>query len=371
MDNLFSRKSLTRTGATAAGFTLVELLVVIAIIGILVALLLPAVQSAREAARRIQCANNVKQITLALHGHHDNYQHFPRGAYTADPDVDYGVPVLADEDGLGWASRLLTFIEEQATNDLLVNNGLISPTPAFNFDGDPWKPFIFFAANAGGRLPLPAGETVISAFICPSVAMPETAQGIEFYRPGISPSSPNFLNVGHGVSHYKASRGACDRGMFLRTDEARATGNCTEYDSNGDGMPDAVEKTPKLKLRFGDVTDGTSKTIAIGEAAYTVLPQDYPTWLGTYNEDGAVLFKTRNPINCLLGIPSVPLSQFDEDTLPGNIRQKDDCAMSWHPGGAQFGFVDGSVQFLSQDLDVNVFAVLGVRNDGVIINGFE
>src|SRR3990172_3136179 len=90
------RNEMRAVNARKSGFTLVELLVVIAIIGILVALLLPAIQGAREAARRAQCQNNVKQITLALLNFHDTKKEFPRGAYTST--------IKNDEDGLGWAT---------------------------------------------------------------------------------------------------------------------------------------------------------------------------------------------------------------------------------------------------------------------------
>src|SRR5262245_56226043 len=111
-----------------AGFTLVELLVVIAIIGILVALLLPAVQAAREAARRAKCTNNVKQITLALLSYHDANKRFPRGTYT-NPDKNH----LNAEDGPGWATKILPYLEEQAYYDRIVRNGVPG------YDGDPWR----------------------------------------------------------------------------------------------------------------------------------------------------------------------------------------------------------------------------------------
>src|SRR5215213_4999982 len=97
----------TMTPRKHSGFTLVELLVVIAIIGVLVALLLPAVQAAREAARRTTCTNNLKQITLALLNYHDARGQFPLGAYSA---VEEDHP--AEEDGLGWATQILPQLEE-------------------------------------------------------------------------------------------------------------------------------------------------------------------------------------------------------------------------------------------------------------------
>jgi prepilin-type N-terminal cleavage/methylation domain-containing protein len=106
-------------GARPAGFTLVELLVVIAIIGILVALLLPAVQAAREAARRAQCANNLKQIGLGILNHHDTYGQFPTaGMNTTDFWVDPVVAATATRERYGWGFQILPFIEEQAVYDI-------------------------------------------------------------------------------------------------------------------------------------------------------------------------------------------------------------------------------------------------------------
>lgn len=161
--------------------------------------------------------------------------------------------------------------------------------------------------------------------------------------------------------------------MFLRTEEALNRGTCPpEIDINGDGQlneGDRVEKTPKLSIKIKDVLDGTSKTITIGESAYTVRPRDFPTWIGTYDEDGSVLFKTRDPINCNLTGFTLPLTQFDEDRLPGGSKS-DDCALGWHPGGVQFAFADGSVHFLVDSLDKRIFALLGDRFDGEIFDGF-
>ena len=358
----------------ACGFTLVELLVVIAIIGILVSLLLPAVQAAREAARRSLCANNLKQIGLALLMHHDAEGEFPRGLYSADPTAAAGIPA---EDGLAWGSRLLNFLEESPVHDRLVDNEIFLNASGFDLDfrGDPWKPAIFATANSLGMLPLPGGDTVISAFLCPSADMPERAVGEEGYRPNMTAPAPNapFLNVGHGASHYKGCRGYCDRGMFLRTEEALNEGTCSDIDINRDGVlndADEVRKGPKLVIRIKDVTDGTSKTISVGEAAYTFRPRDYPTWVGAYDQDGSVLFKTRDQINCNLLSITFPLTEADEQRLPGG-EKSDDCAVSWHVGGAQFAFVDGSVHFLSDSLDLTVYSFLGDRIDGEVIPEFK
>ncbi len=340
------------------GFTLVELLVVIAIIGILVALLLPAIQAAREAARRSACTNNLKQITLALLNYHDTAGEFPRGAYTA-------LSGTFDEDGLGWATKILSQIEEQAVYDRLRENDIPG------YEDDPWKPYIFRIAHQNALRPIAGGETVISVFRCPSVALPDHAPAAGYYG---SASSAEITNTGYATSHYKGSRGYCDRGMFWRTAEGYKLQTCAHVDINGDGVLDEADFAVKqryTRVRIQDVLDGTSKTIAVGEAAYFESAGSFPIWMGTYTEDGSILFKTQDVINCNLGGPrAFPLSQEELSQLPSGSGS-DDCAYGWHAGGVLFGFVDGSVQTLSESLDLRVFALLGDRLDGEVVGGFD
>jgi prepilin-type N-terminal cleavage/methylation domain-containing protein/prepilin-type processing-associated H-X9-DG protein len=352
------------------GFTLVELLVVIAIIGILVALLLPAVQAARESARRVKCQNNLKQITLALLSHHDAHKQFPLGAYTAAKKNDRYA-----EDGLGWATKALPFIEEQAVQDRLVHNGVASGP--LNYDGDPWQPGIFEAADTAGKRPLGGGDAQLDVFVCPSVDLPTQVPDLTFF--GIT-GSLIPKNVGYGVAHYKASRGHCDRGMFWRRSEGlkvvSVTSNDCDADVDGNGTIDDVTKTAYTKVAIKDVLDGTSKTIAVGEAAYVYSIESFPTWVGTAYDDGAVLMKTSAAINCNLGGPrGFPLSDEDleklEDATSGADVNYDDCAYSWHTGGAYFGFVDGSVHFLSENMALVTFRNLGDRHDGQIIGELQ
>ncbi len=350
---------------TNTGFTLVELLVVIAIIGVLVALLLPAVQAAREAARRTTCTNNLKQIALALLHYEQIHGQFPLGSYTA---VQEDHP--AEEDGLGWATQILPQLDEEPLYDTIKNNTIPG------YQGNPWvtnypsgQKGIFSVAHSNGLRPIAGGDTVLSMFICPSVDLPSHVPDGSFF--GLAPG--DFIATGYATAHYKGSRGMCDRGMFWPPKEGAREYDCQWDDLNGDGTQDVIHRKPMTRIRLQDVTDGTSKTIIIGEAAYFLRAACFPLWLGVYGDDGSVMFKTEDPINCNLGgVRSFPLTdnQITAMALPEGV-ESDDCAFGWHTGGAFFAFVDGSVHFLSENIDMRTYRLLGDRMDQEAIREIE
>lgn len=333
------------------GFTLVELLVVIAIIGVLVSLLLPAVQQAREAARRMSCQNNLKQIGLALHNYNDTFKRLPVAIWSANPQK--GEPSSFDDDGYGWMVSILPFVEQNALYEKLDSNMKMGTPGALELYND-----------AHGNTPIPGGETVLSMYRCPSSALPEVVP-TSWTIPGTSGSMATDKDqaIGYGVTDYKAAGGSChgDDGAMHK-------------------LWESVNDNGSVGRRFAEITDGLSNTILAGESSYVSSDsslrgysgpfpldasgyevEDWPVWIGGAGTDEGARIngRTNAPINCRCSVSKM-ISAIN-----------DDCAFSYHPGGAQFIFGDGSVHFLTENLSSDVYCNLHSIRDGQVLGNWQ
>jgi prepilin-type N-terminal cleavage/methylation domain-containing protein len=284
------------------GFTLVELLVVITIIGILLSLLLPAVQAAREAARRLVCINNLKQIGLAIYLHHDAHRQLPSGWDTLDPITHkpnpYGDP------GWGWNAQILPFLEQRTLHNGIAHNSLP----------------IFDPSNQQTR------EAVLRILLCPSDTSEEHFELAQ--DPAVGTTDPLFP-VKLATSSYI--------GVFGTVDIHWA---CEYYDCAGDGVFFRDER-----LSVGEIADGLSNTFFVGERSSDVATA---TWVGVVSGG--------EHAPCRVVGTSVHILNDEDDEYH--------VFSSQHPGGAHFLLGDGSVHFVRETIELPVFRALCTRADG-------
>jgi prepilin-type N-terminal cleavage/methylation domain-containing protein len=336
---------------TLRGFSLVELLVVIAIIGVLVALLLPAVQAAREAARRAHCTNNLKQIGLAAQNFHDAHKVFPSAGWgylwVGDPDLGYSVKQPG-----GWAYSLLPFMEYGNVHEMGTDNN---------------PGFITYAQWAGA---LKATQTPIPQLICPSRRDVQCYPRVQFMAPG---DNQAYNAGGDTSSKLNRSDYAGNAGDFYVN---WATGPSTLNNgfSNVGFHPDSPKSTGVLYQRSSipmkQVTDGTSKTMLVGEKYLN--PDNYET--GTDISDDQAAFAGDDFDACrwshLL---------YSNDGNPNNdqplVPQADTGGVgpllsfgSAHPGAFQAVLCDGSVQSIAYEIDMQTLRNLCNRQDGQLVD---
>jgi prepilin-type N-terminal cleavage/methylation domain-containing protein/prepilin-type processing-associated H-X9-DG protein len=293
-----------------AGFTLIELLVVIAIISVLIGLLVPAVQKVREAANRMSCTNNLKQIGLAIHNYHDNYQRFP---YLTDSNFN--------SDRTSWASHLFPFIEQQ-------------------FNAAP------MAGQLGIRNNIPISH-VLSVYICPSdgrrTSGGSSPAGLIHYMAATSPTTDHWDVWNHST-----------QGVLVRR---------TRH-------PDATRSTliSGPPTRIADITDGTSNTIMIGER-----PPSHDSgwgWWAYCTLESCLGVANTVFVNRLdhLGRPCPTGPQYFQPGL-----QQNPCDMhhfwSQHSGGGNWAFSDGSVRFLTYPTGPNLLLRLATKAGGEVVDG--
>jgi prepilin-type N-terminal cleavage/methylation domain-containing protein/prepilin-type processing-associated H-X9-DG protein len=334
--NMMLLRRASRRRRREPAFTLVELLVVIAIIGVLVALLLPAIQAARESARRSQCSNNLKQIGLGLQNRVSVKQCFPPGVqqfcYQCEP--------------WSWQSLILTYMEEQPLYDQLLF--LNQPN---------------FPPNSNQLWTGPA-QKVVTTFLCPSTVRVNTA------GTGSTPPSPNgtpMRNQAFQIADW-INKGTWDK----QYGEGMAVSDYGGVQGPSKNVINPVTSLPYgyndgILLNIGDqvnlpgihcaqqifprmVTDGLSKTFAVAECTGRAFNQNKTEIRGAW-ADGNNVYAADRPVN----------------SDPYSVAWWSDEVFSDHPGGAQVVMADGSVQFLNDTIDVQVLAALCTRAGAEII----
>jgi prepilin-type N-terminal cleavage/methylation domain-containing protein len=301
------------------GFTLVELLVVIAITGVLIALLLPAVQAARESARRTQCTNNLKQLSIGLATFESAHSKFPAGQRWSGPRSEPGSYAIA------WSATLLPQIEQEAIADL-----------------------IDFSYPLSDPRNLPATGQIVSLYQCPSTSQFESHRTAEGHlinlggTPGEGMACLDYLGISGPDKNAKnpssGQRYGRQRGILIGTK----------------GFPNSDERTDPPPIRAKDVTDGMSNT----------------TWLTECTGRGAD--EKKGKVDAIHGawasgnnVTHID-SGINDDKLPQawhNERIRSD-----HPGGAQFAICDGSVHFLSDATSKKVIRALCSRDGEEVLS---
>lgn len=289
------------------GFSLVELLVVIGVVGVLIGLLLPAVQRVRETAARARCLNHLKQIGLALHHHHDTHGRLP-------PQRARVYPSHAADSLLSWMTLILPQMDQSSL--------WATSVQACQADGSPWHnpPHVGYA-------------TVVPSYTCPSDGRLRSALT---GRDGVSSAFASYL----GVSGWPGWRG-------------------------GDGWGGVLGRTPGIRL--ADVTDGTSNTLMVGERP----PPDSlqaGRWYSAITHAGGTTYPGPDadmPVEALLHAGDTECAWATTRFGPGRVDNPCDRYHFWslHPGGANFLFVDGSARFLPYSSS-SILPALATRGGG-------
>jgi len=363
------------------GFTLVELLVVIAIIGVLMGLLLPAVQMAREAARRLHCSNNLKQLGLALHNYNGLKNRFPPGGAVDQPP--FGI-YRGDQNwwGSSWMIYILPMLEQDNVHSRMIFNGG-SGWPGNTTHGNPT-----YQVLAGVKIP---------TYRCPSSPLPEDGM---FWGMTVT-SKPTVGTASYvGVAGVRGGPGFVIIPGFT---ESRSNSGVAGWVSGGGVL------SPNSQVRFADIRDGSSNTILVGEqsdflvgtggellpwsgstpfgfgkgAISRWLPPNYGRPTTYANNDNrlynvtTIQHRLNNKRNNNLGWPlgSQDTTGHWPDVYMGICEGTGVCLMgtniplnSPHPGGVNFLMADGSVSFISDELGLDVLGRFATKDDGQVIS---
>jgi prepilin-type N-terminal cleavage/methylation domain-containing protein len=326
------------------GFTLIELLVVIAIIGILMALLLPAIQKVREAANRMLCGSNLRQIGIALHNYYGDYNKFPPGGITEGP-------CCGTNSGTNWAIELLPYIEQDAlykTYNQAVHNE--------------------HASNAFTR------TQFVKPYVCPSdidtnmLDLPASGNGsgLQYRRGSYRAVSGVLPFLGRGAADGRVFWDACEPSLItalgFSSIPVQWKGLLHSHGAGATQPACAGQGNRNARETFASMADGTSNTVVVGEYHTIDTPRRRTFWAYTY-------------------------TSYNQSTIVGNSAALDNsyarCAAnltravghdhsckrtfaSMHPSGMNFVMGDGSIRYVSRGIDVNILMSLGTINGGEI-----
>lgn len=302
-------------------FTLVELLVVITIIGILISLLLPAVQSAREAARRLQCSNNLKQVTLAMYLHHEAKGFLPPGL-SGNMQNSYDSGTMTAE--MSWFPFILPYVEQQALFD--------------SYD-------LYMAGETACCGAWAKWYTVVPIMMCPS----------DSANPKIQAASGGAMPSGVTSQGFHGNYVMCSGDTSFTP-----PGDVKGLNLNGLFFS-------KSQITFDTIRDGVSNTLMAGELLLVSDTTSNHDVRGRYynGREGSCLFSTLYPPNTTVG-DSIPYCIDMPSVAPcGSADEYVQSLRSCHPGGVNVSMADGAVTFISNSIDSDTFHRLGSRRDGL------
>lgn len=311
-----------------AGFTMVELLVVIAIIGSLVALLLPAVQAAREAARRVQCMSNLKQIGLALHNYHDCFNSLPPGNVTVAAGICHGDELVGKDypstDGPNWMLSILACLEQRPL----------------------YSQYQFNEFNESFQN-IPVVQSYVDVYVCPSDALPS-----QLLIPSDGPAAVPALDAPYMPGSYRGMSGTSDGFNFLDSSQ------CLQYQWHWRGPLHTVGVFGYGPEPFKNIKDGLSNTLMVGESATTSDTTFHTFWAYSY-----AYFS----LSAATQQSRIFLGDYDQCVAAGGTGGSYPCRRGWggaHTGGINFAACDGSVHFINSEIDPGVFANLSTIDGG-------